>query len=234
MRRPFATDPPPTGAPVRIEAGLPDGELAEAAGALSDAFAEYPVRLEFTADSLRATLVAEDVIPEACRRARDPGGRLLGVGLAALRATRGRVAAMGVVRGAHRMGVGRALGEGLLEALTEAGAREVVLEALTTNTAALALYERRLGFERRRRLIGFERPAAGEPIDDARWEQALAAGGEPDSWQLARVVRRARAQRELVSVPAVVPERHAIAAMLSEAGFVPGPIAQYELGRSVG
>jgi hypothetical protein len=48
---------------------------------------------------------------------------------------------MGVRRGAGRTGLGLMLGKALLSALGGAGAREVILEALTVNAPALELYE---------------------------------------------------------------------------------------------
>jgi ribosomal protein S18 acetylase RimI-like enzyme len=177
-----------------IQLGVSDGELAEAAAALDDAFADYPLDLSFTADSLRAMFAAEDVLPEACALAGGRDGKVVGVGLAALRGERGRIAAMGVRRDAHRSGVGLTVGRAVLDALAGAGAREVILEALTVNAPALALYEGELGFTRRRRLVGFAREPGGEPIAPSRWEEALAPGMEPDSWQLPRVVAGAREQ----------------------------------------
>ncbi|MGH2909192.1 MAG: GNAT family N-acetyltransferase [Solirubrobacteraceae bacterium] len=215
---------------IDVREGISDADLPEVAEVLSDAFAEYPFTISFTARTLHAMFGAEDVRSEACRLAHG-NGRLVGVGLAALRGDHGRVAAMGVGRDAHRTGVGRAVGESLLAGLAGAGARDVVLEALTVNAPALALYEGPLGFDRRRRLVGFTRACGGPSIASERWDEALAAGGEPDSWQLRRVVRRSRETSDLVSVPPVVPERHPVADLLRKAGFEHAEIAQYELGR---
>ncbi len=218
---------------MRVQVGLTEATLVEAASVLSDAFADYPVEISFTPESLQRMRSMDDVVFEACALARGLDGRLLGVGLAALRNGCGRVAAMGVAREAHRQGVGQTLGEALLDSLGRAGARKVILEALTVNKPALALYQERLRFTRRRRLIGFTRPVGGEPIDQARWESALSDGGEPDSWQLQNVVRAARSQADLIAVPAVVPERHAVAQLLREEGFAEARIDQYELERCV-
>ncbi len=219
------------GGDLQIQLGVADDELAEAAEVLEDAFAGYPVEISFTADSLRGSFAAEDVLPEACALARGRDGRLVGVGLAALRGERGRIAAMGVRREVYRGGIGLMVGRAVLAALAAAGAREVVLEALSVNAPALALYEGDLGFARRRRLVGFTRAPGGDPIPASSWEQALAAGGEPDSWQLRRAVSDAREQADLVSVPAVVPERHPVAQLLRDAGFEEAAIDQYELAR---
>ncbi len=216
---------------MKVHVGLTEAALVEAASVLSDAFAEYPVDVSFTPASLRRMRRLDDVVFEACALARGPDGRLLGVGLAAVRNRCGRVAAMGVVREAHRQGVGQALGEALLDSLGRAGVRSVILEALTVNKPALALYEERLRFTRRRRLIGFTRPAGSKPIDQARWNAALSHPGEPDSWQLVPVVRAARSQVDLISVPAVIPERHPVAQLLREEGFSEADIDQYELER---
>ena len=216
---------------MRVELGLTEATLIEAASVLSDAFAEYPVEISFTPQSLRSMCDADDVVLDACALARGHDGRLLGVGLAALRDGCGRVAAMGVAREAHRRGIGQALGEAVVGSLRSAGARSVILEALTVNKPALALYEERLRFTRRRRLIGFTRPAGSKPIDQPRWDEALSQRGEPDSWQLARVVRAARSELDLTWVPAVIPERHPVARLLQDEGFSEALIDQYELER---
>ena len=216
-----------------VTAGLAEAHLDQAALVLTDAFAEYPVELSFTPASLRRMCEADDVILDACVVARAGDGRLLGVGLAALRQHRGRVAAMGVARDAQHRGIGRALGHAVLDALCRRGAREVVLEALTVNAPALALYEQHLHFTRQRRLVGFTRPPGGPPISQRQWAQAAARGEEPDSWQLARVVQGARAQADLTTVPAVIPEHHPIARMLEDAGLRHASIEQYELNRSM-
>lgn len=75
--------------------------------------------------------------------------------------------------------------------------------------------------------------SAARPIAASDWDRALAAGGEPCSWQLRRVVTAASEQADLVTVPAVVPERHAVAELLEDAGFERAAIDQYELGRSL-
>jgi ribosomal protein S18 acetylase RimI-like enzyme len=216
---------------VEVLTGVTGADLPAVAAALSDAFAGYPVALAFTAESLRAMVAEDDVVPAISQLARDRRGRIAGVGLAALRGRRGRIAAMGVTRSRHRNGVGQAIGEALLAALARAGATDVVLEALTVNAPALALYEGRLGFARRRRLVGFGRAAGGPAIAAQAWDEALRAGWEADSWQLAAVARRAREREDLVSVPAVVPEQHPVAGLLRDAGFRETAIAQYELRR---
>jgi GNAT superfamily N-acetyltransferase len=208
-------------------------EFGEVAGVLSDAFADYPLAMTFTPDTLASMRRVDHRRLDTCALARASDGRLLGVGLGGQRGGCGRLAAMGVARAAHRRGLGHGLGEAVLDSLRGAGADRVVLEALTVNTPALTLYERRLGFTRLRRLVGFTRPSGGEPIPPVAWEQALASGDEPDSWQLAHVVARARCAFDPVFVPAVVPERHPVAQLLRDAGFAESEIDQYELGRSV-
>lgn len=219
----------------RIDVALPSSALAEVAAALDDAFADYPVRLHFSEAALREMITGEGVRLSASCCARGADGALLGVGLGALRGTRGRVAAMGVVRAAQGSGIGERVGEALLAALHRAGATDVVLEALTINAPALSLYEDRLGFVRRRRLVGFARPPGGPAVPDDGWRAALheagRPGGEPPSWQLPRLVARARATVDLVSVPAVVPEHHPVADLLRGSGFVETEIDQYELAR---
>jgi ribosomal protein S18 acetylase RimI-like enzyme len=214
----------------RLQRGIADGELDEVAAALVDAFADYPVQMGFTGDVLRSIFVEDDVVPGACRLVREDDGEMVGVGLAARRGEQGRIAAMGVTRSAARTGVGRILGEALLAAFGDAGASEVILEVLTVNEPAIALYEG-LGFSRRRRLVGFDRSPGGGPITAARWDEPLADGSEPPSWQLDRVIASARGQVDLVRVPAVVPEHHPVARLLLGSGFERAPIEQFEMER---
>ena len=218
---------------IRLQIGLSETDLEETASVLSDAFARYPVELSFSSQSLRRMCAVDDVRLDASVLARGPEGHLLGVSFTALRGQCGRIAAMGVVRDSHRRGVGRALGQAALGSLRAAGAERVILEALTINTPALALYEGHLGFARTRRLIGFTRAGGGTPVEQTAWEAAMAAGAEMESWQLPRVIESARSQTDLVELPPVVPEEHPVAELLRVEGFIESQVDQYELARCV-
>ena len=125
-------------------------------------------------------------------------GRALAIALVARRGARSRMAGLGVVPEARREGLGRTLTHRLIEDARARGDRELILECIETNHAALALYQR-AGFEVTRRLIGWEgvpTPArsSASRSDAAGAEEvpleaafaALVRYGEPDlPWQLA-------------------------------------------------
>ena len=74
--------------------------------------------------------------------------------LGALRDGRASIRGEGTAPGFRRAGLGRRVLEETLSALSGAGAREVGLEVLNGNDAAIRLYHES-GFERRRRLLGY-------------------------------------------------------------------------------
>lgn len=81
--------------------------------------------------------------------------------LVARRGWTARIAAMGIVPSHRAKGLGgSALGE-VISDLRVLGDRRLLLEVIDGNEPAIRLY-RRLGFETRRRLIGYRRPAHAE------------------------------------------------------------------------
>ncbi|MBM6582524.1 GNAT family N-acetyltransferase [Microvirga sp. BT689] len=122
------------------------------------------------------------------------GGHPVALILVARRGWTARIAAMGIVPAYRARGLGRtALGE-VIDDLRKLGDRRLLLEVIDTNEPALRLY-RSLGFEVRRRLIGYRRPAAaGTPsavadlveVDPLSIARRLAAEGPADlPWFLA-------------------------------------------------
>lgn len=117
-------------------------------------------------------------------------GRVEALALVARRGDTSRVAAMAIVPGARRTGVGRALVHRLLDEARGRGDRSMLLEVIESNTPAVALYERE-GFQVRRRLVGWEGtlPEHAAPLEEIPLSTALAAvlrDGEPGlPWQLA-------------------------------------------------
>jgi len=86
------------------------------------------------------------------------GERPVALVLVARRGWTARIAAMGIVPSQRAQGFGRAaLGE-VIDDLRGLGDRRLRLEVIDTNEPAIRLY-RSLGFESRRRLIGYRRPA---------------------------------------------------------------------------
>ncbi|WP_203453522.1 GNAT family N-acetyltransferase [Jiangella aurantiaca] len=125
------------------------------------------------------------------------GDDLAGICLIARRGTTARIGGFACTPAYRGVGVGRALMERAVARCTEAGATRITLEVITSNAAAVRLYER-LGFRTTRTLVGYrwERPeAAGPvppsvpaPIDPARFARGVAAGlsgSDEPPWQLA-------------------------------------------------
>lgn len=73
-----------------------------------------------------------------------------------------RLASLGVVAEARRLGVGRELVHRLLDESRQRGERAMMLEVIEQNPAAVALYEQ-LGFEHLGRLLGWRRAADAIP-----------------------------------------------------------------------
>jgi len=87
------------------------------------------------------------------------GERPVALILVARRGWTARIAAMGIVSSHRARGLGRfALGK-VIEDLRKLGDRRLLLEVIDTNEPAVRLY-RSLGFESRRRLVGYRRAAA--------------------------------------------------------------------------
>jgi len=101
--------------------------------------------------------------------------------LVARRGWTARIAAMGIVPSHRGQGLGRvALGE-VVDDLRGLGDRRLMLEVIDTNEPAVRLYHS-LGFETRRRLIGYRRPA------DVGTPSAVADPVEMDPLSIARRV----------------------------------------------
>jgi len=158
------------------------------------AFADYAVPAVLDASALASYMDETDVSP-ALSRAAFVDGNPAAFCLGALRGERASIRGEGTAPHYRRTGLGRAVLEETLSALAAAGAREVVLEVLNGNDAAVHLY-RASGFEQNRRLLGYSLPrprrrlrdrlTAG--LADCESEAALARlvrwGWDDPPWQL--------------------------------------------------
>ena len=148
-------------------------------------------------------------------------GTRVGLANLGLRGERTWLGGVGVVAARRRTGVGELLTRGLMERAREAGATEMLLEVITKNTPAIALYEK-LGFERVRELDVLSLPAdpAGGLAEDVPLEVAralIAARRDgPEPWQRADETLAHLAARDLAPAALVSGDAAAI--------YRPGPV----------
>ena len=96
------------------------------------------------------------------RRAAPGGGAIVGYVVALDAADEGEILNLAVAPGGRRHGLGRALVQSILEALTARGVRQVYLEVRESNAGARRLYEG-LGFGEVARRARYYR----RPVEDA-------------------------------------------------------------------
>lgn len=139
-------------------------------------FAGYLLPMEQTPESLARMIFEEDVRLELSL-ALFVDGAPAGIGLVAVRGVRGWVAGMGVAPAWRGQGLGGELLRQLLARLEGAGVREVRLEALEANTAAITLYQK-AGFRTLRPLTVYHGPllrdTLGPPPGDGARTRAAA------------------------------------------------------------
>ena len=145
---------------------LSEGDVGWLAELHNDAFSDHVVPAVLDESSLAFYLDETGVAPELSRVA-FVDGEPASFCLAALRGERGSVRGEGTSRAFRRRGLGGLVLDRTVEALSAAGARSVVLEAVAANEPALALYEGR-SFRPRRQLLGWtiRRPAGGNGAHD--------------------------------------------------------------------
>jgi ribosomal protein S18 acetylase RimI-like enzyme len=163
------------------------------ADALTRSFEGYVMPVDVSAQAYERRFRPENVDPFASYvYLRDT--RPVAVVLVARRGWTSRVAAMAVAPETRGRGLGRRIMQRVVDEAVERGDRSVLLEVFKHNTPAVNLYEG-LGFEPKRRLVGYHREPAGQvpdvtdtlleldPLDLAR---VVAREGEPDlPWMLA-------------------------------------------------
>ncbi|HEY0943987.1 MAG TPA: GNAT family N-acetyltransferase [Opitutaceae bacterium] len=170
--------------------------LERAADVLTRGFADYFVRIPFSAAAL-LQLARTDSVDLSESRVVLREGAAVGAALIARRGWTSRLAGMSLVPEARRQGVGRATILHLLAEAEARGERAMVLEVIEQNAPAVALYQA-CGFRSVRRLVGFahgretEQAVAGvaaerlEEVDLRAMAAVVAAAGVPDlPWQLA-------------------------------------------------
>jgi GNAT superfamily N-acetyltransferase len=165
--------------------------LDELAELFSSTYVDYFFPVNMNREML-SWIVGTQSIDLAASRSVRAGGREVGFIFIASRGLSRRVAAMGVLPDFRGQGIGRAIIEETVGAARREGYRRMLLEVIEDNAVAMALY-RSLGFEGRRVLVSYDRPAQeSEPetqdelteIDPREVARAIVHEGEGDlPWQ---------------------------------------------------
>jgi GNAT superfamily N-acetyltransferase len=165
--------------------------LSELAAVFTAAYSDYFVPMQVDEQALRTMVSTFDVRLDESRVAVLDGG-LVGFANLAVRGEAAWIAGVGVVPECRRSGTGRELMRALLDRAATLGVREVRLEVIEANEAALQLYLQ-LGFSITRWLEIWSLPLAGgsgagaaRPVDvGAAHERIRALRSSPEPWQRA-------------------------------------------------
>ena len=129
--------------------------------ALNESFKNYFVPLHFSEDAFLMLIEQETIWMESSAAAVD-AGRVVGVGMLAVRGKSGWIGGMGVIPEYRRQGLARRMMQFLLEQSKSLDLERVRLEVITQNTGAYTLYQS-LGFETARELHILSREVAKLP-----------------------------------------------------------------------
>lgn len=137
------------------------------------------------------TMLRKDTVDLSASRVLLADGAPAGIALIARRGWTSRLAAMGITKEMRGQRLGSQFMEGLVREARERGDREMVLEVIEQNEAAVRLY-RNCGFETVRRLIGFKYQDAKQDaknglieVDLREMGRLVSLYGLPDlPWQL--------------------------------------------------
>ena len=166
----------------------PSSELAisELAELFTVAYEDYYVPFQVDEARLAHMVDAYDLALDRSLVAWD-GDTPVGLANLGLRGERTWLGGVGVVKAHRRSGIGEHLTRALLDRAREAGARRMLLEVITQNEPAIALYEK-LGFRTTRELAVLTLTAAeGGQASDMSLPEArrliAAARSAPEPWQ---------------------------------------------------
>jgi GNAT superfamily N-acetyltransferase len=134
-----------------------DYSLADIAELVTRAFERYFVPIAMSETDL-VEHIRVDSVDLSASRVVLADGDVAGAALIARRGWTSRVAAMGMVPEWRNKGVGKYLINELLDNARRRGDRQMVLEVIVQNEAAVHVYEA-VGFQRVRRLVGLSSPA---------------------------------------------------------------------------
>ena len=157
---------------------------------LTQSFEGYLVPIQVTPQSFERRFRGESLDAEASKVYFD-GETPVGIVLVDRRGFNSRIGAMGIVLAYRDKKLGQQVLQEILGTARERGDKGMVLEVFEQNPRAVALY-RKMGFEVKRRLVGYRRAAeAGikaelKAVDILEFAHLVAQEGEPDlPWMLA-------------------------------------------------
>lgn len=148
-----------------------DHPLPDLVQTLNRGFEDYLVPIHLNVPQF-LSMVRKDSIDLTASRILLVDGKPEGVALIARRGWVSRLAAMGISTGLRGKGGGSWLMEKLILQARERGDREMTLEVIEQNDAAVRLYEK-FGFQTMRRLVGFLRREAIELVPEDLSEMDL-------------------------------------------------------------
>jgi ribosomal-protein-alanine N-acetyltransferase len=156
--------------------------------AFNHTFAGYPVPITQTKSSLQAMIEADDIQLQSSLVVRDAGGEDVGIGLLAVRDSRGWVGGMAIAPTWRRRGLGAWLIARVLAQASVLGLETVELEVLEENTAAYHLYQR-AGFQDVRLLTVFGGPLTPPPAQASGPSAALRKYSRMSPIELEEILR---------------------------------------------
>jgi ribosomal protein S18 acetylase RimI-like enzyme len=159
------------------ETDLTNVPPADLAAAFNTVYTDYVIPFTVGEAWARQHLAANGIAPEGSILWRDDAGATVGLALLGVRGERGWVGGFGIAPDYRGQGLSHRLIGATLDRARRLGLRRVQLEVITTNSRAIAVYER-AGFARTRDLLILARPAdVPAPAADpgAAWEAEPAA-----------------------------------------------------------
>jgi ribosomal protein S18 acetylase RimI-like enzyme len=182
--------------------------------AFTDAFADYVIPFAITEDQFRNHIVLNAVDLKQTVGCEE-GGKLVGFSLNGFGIWNGKPtvydAGTGVIPSHRRRGVSRAMFNMMVPVFAERGVEQFLLEVVTRNTAAIALYEN-LGFRTEREVALLEReermPTSGigrleiftlSTIHEPDWDHLSTFWDGQPSWQNSiEAIERSRANKRII------------------------------------